>query len=186
MSLGPIIRIIPWEVHINDPEFYDSIYTSTIYLDKVPSHLDWSDLPGAGQATASHALHKLRRKALDPFFSKRRIASFVPEIQARIEKLCNKFLSDYRNTGQVLSLDSAFGCFATDVVTEYAFSREYRYLEHPNFFAPFLETVKAANQSMHVFQLFPIVRKTLTSLPPWLVKYINPDAAHYFSFKEAR
>ncbi|KAF8860246.1 cytochrome P450, partial [Acephala macrosclerotiorum] len=181
---GPIIRINPWEVHINDPEFYDMIYTSTSYFDKVPAHVDWSDVPRAGQATASHALHRPRRKVLDPFFSKRRISSFAPEIQARTEELCNKFLSEYKNTGKALTLDNAFGCFATDIVTEYSFSREYRYLNYPNFLAPLLETVKHAGLAMHVLQIFPIVRKVLTSLPTRMVKYIDPDAAHFYSFKD--
>ncbi|CZR63111.1 related to trichodiene oxygenase cytochrome P450 [Phialocephala subalpina] len=157
--LGPIIRINPWEVHINNPEFYDTIYTSTSYFDKVPEHVDWSDVSGSGQATASHLLHTSRRKTLNRFFSKRRITAFAPEIQVRAEKLCNRFLSEYRNTSKTLKLDFAFGCFATDIVTEYAFSKEYRYLDYPNFFAPFLETVKKAGLVMHVFQIFPIVRK---------------------------
>lgn len=106
-----MIRIDPWEVHINDPEFYDTIYTSTRGFDKVPQHVDWTNGPESGQGTAPHALHKIRRAALNPFFSKRQIVPFAYEIQDLAETLCHK-ISEH---GSVLRLDRAFGCVAVDV-----------------------------------------------------------------------
>ena len=70
---GPIVRISPWEVHIDDPDFYPTIYTSREGLDR-PEYLTWRfGSPYALLSTADHHLHKMRRAAQDPFFAKNKI-----------------------------------------------------------------------------------------------------------------
>lgn len=186
ISPGPIIRVNPWEVHINDPEFYDSIYTSASGFDKVHEHLAWTNGPGAAQSTIPHALHKLRRTALNPLFSKKQIKLFAPEIQDRAARLCNRFHSEYKSAGKVLRLDLAFGCFAMDVVTEYAFAREYKYMDYPEFIAPFVEMGRNFLKTVHTLRLFPILRKTMTSLPNRVATMLNPKIGHFFSFQDVR
>jgi hypothetical protein len=80
---GTVIRINPWELHIRDPDFYETIYSSTARRDKVYAHTRWGDTEGASQATVEHDLHRLRRSANDPFFSKKQIKSFTPFIQGK-------------------------------------------------------------------------------------------------------
>jgi hypothetical protein len=70
---GPIVRINPWEVHINDPEYFETIY-STAAFNRVPQHVSWSNIPNCLVFTVSHNLHRIRRSAMNPFFSKRQVS----------------------------------------------------------------------------------------------------------------
>lgn len=135
------------------------------------------------QTTVPHALHKLRRTALDRYFSKQQIGYYAPEIQQRAEKLCNKFLQEYKPTGKVLSLDPAFACYATDVLTEYAFGREYGYMDYPDFVAPFVEVGHEILKIAHTLRLFPILRMILFNLPDRVVAVLQPGVTYWFAFQ---
>jgi hypothetical protein len=113
---GPIVRINPWEVHINDPEFFETIYSMAAF-DKVSQHVDWCNIPSSTIFTLPHDLHRLRRSALNPFFSKRQIYFYASEIQARATKFCNRINVEYKNKGNVLQLDEALACFTAANIT---------------------------------------------------------------------
>jgi hypothetical protein len=100
---GPIVRINPWEVHINDPEFFETIYSMAPF-DKVSQHVDWCNIQSCTIFTLPHDLHRLRRSVLNPFFSKRQIYFYASEIQARATKFCNRINVEYRNKGMCFSL----------------------------------------------------------------------------------
>jgi hypothetical protein len=180
---GPIIRINPWEVHINDPEFYETIYSTTSHFDKVPEHEWWGNSPTAAQSTVSHEKHKIRRAAQSAFFSKRQILNFTPEIQALADKLCNRLNFEYKNSGTVLQMNDVIGCFSADIVTEYAFAKDYRYLDSPDFQAKFVRTMTGLAKAMHILMLFPWVLVTLNALPQWFVEKLDPSMGEVFAFQ---
>ena len=179
------MRINPWEVHINDPEFYDTIYSTSAPFNKVPQHTSWTNAPSATFGTISHNLHRARRAAISPLFTKRQISNFAPEIQIRADNLCNRINSEYKSKGIVLDLDRAFGCLSTDVVTEYAFSRDYRYLDSENFTAPFVMTIRKMVNLMHTMCHFPLPFRITAFLPDSYVLKINPSIASIFAYRKA-
>jgi hypothetical protein len=71
---GPIIRINPEEVHIQDARFYDQIYTGATHKrNKWSFFTNQSGLTSSAFATDDHDLHRLRRAALNPYFSKQKV-----------------------------------------------------------------------------------------------------------------
>ena len=89
-SSGPIIRIAPNELHINDVSFLDTIYpTSNSHVrDK-----DWNQTRGldVGESTSgtiSHELHRRRREALSPFFTQKNVVTLEPLIEGKVAQLC--------------------------------------------------------------------------------------------------
>lgn len=56
--------------------------------DKYTYQLRSLRVPGGVGAAANHDLHKMRREALSPFFSKRNILYLEPVITQKVEQLC--------------------------------------------------------------------------------------------------
>ena len=89
---GPIVRINPDELHIDDPEHYDEIYGSTTRKrDKYGPWVALAGTPGANSSTVGHDHHRLRRGVLNPFFSKKAVTELEPVIQAKIDTLVGRF-----------------------------------------------------------------------------------------------
>ncbi|KAF4632094.1 hypothetical protein G7Y89_g6036 [Cudoniella acicularis] len=98
---GPIIRINPHELHISDPDFYSVVFSGAACRDKY----EWYC---AQFGTVSHDLHRLRRQALSPLFSKASITRLQPVMASLVEKFCAR-VQDFKISGQPVNnhLDSA-------------------------------------------------------------------------------
>ena len=116
-------------MYIDDPKYYNTIYSHNLQLDKLESFNHRRNAPGSVQVTGPHALHKIRRTVINPFFSKRQIVLLWPYILSEAEKLCPS-LYDIADTSTVFLLTRAFGCFSLDVITEYAFGNCFNALDN--------------------------------------------------------
>jgi hypothetical protein len=115
ISGGPIIRITPEEIHINDVGFLDTVYApSTSRRDKYTYQLRSLRVPGGVGAAARFDVHKRRRDALSSFFSKRNIVYLEPVITEKVDQLC-RLIAKYATQKTPVNLSDAF----------YAFSNEY-------------------------------------------------------------
>ncbi|GAB1740061.1 hypothetical protein NU219Hw_g4981t1 [Hortaea werneckii] len=73
---GPIVRISPREVHIDDPAFFDTFYSNS-KLDKDAWFYRAFGDNGAAVGTASWEQHKARRGAMAKFFSSANVAKLA-------------------------------------------------------------------------------------------------------------
>jgi cytochrome P450 len=111
---GPIVRIGPEEVHIQDADFYSEIYANAARKrDKYPFYI-WpvrtvSDKYGNHAAffTVDHDLHRRRRNILNHFFSKKNIHDLEGRVCGKIRRLEMR-LRESIGTGRPVDLLSAF------------------------------------------------------------------------------
>ncbi len=86
----------------------------------------------AAVGTTNHELHRLRRSALNGFFSKRSISALEPAIQRVIDHAC--YLLEHRGTGRrVLNLRNFFAAFSADLIGDVAFGSVYGLLDRAAF-----------------------------------------------------
>ena len=88
------------------------------------------------------------------FFSKASITKLEPLVARNVQLLCTK-LHEHAESGQPVRLSDAFNCLTVDIITEYAFLKQYRYLEIPNFRTPFYEAFEVAFQSSSLIKRLP-------------------------------
>lgn len=172
---GPIIRISPFELHVDDPKFYDELYVGPTVrkTDKYKRSIEGFGGDPAAFSTVPHALHRIRRAALSPFFSKKSVNELTPAIQARIDQLCAR-LTGLKGTGAPVNIVHAYSAFTVDVITEYMFARSLNHLKAPDFDPSWHEAMMMVSGIYNIGTQFPQIATVMRLLPEWFVKALNP------------
>ncbi|KAI0120912.1 cytochrome P450 [Hypoxylon sp. NC0597] len=127
---GPIIRISPYELHVSDPAFFDTLYRMDGRWDKYA----WAyDAFGAKRSTlfgSDHDAHRARRRAIAPFFSKQNVVARQDLLRRNIDKLCRRISN---LTGSTFNLGAAVSAFARDNANEYILGKAYNELDLEDF-----------------------------------------------------
>lgn len=180
---GPIVRINPIHLHIHDPDYLDEIYSGStgrrkrnrdpwFYASEAHGPLGWSVFQ-----TVEHDVHRMRRAALSPFFSKRSIQALECMIVEKIDKLTDRFAEACR-TEEVVPLLFASGALTMDIISVYAFGKDSGRLALPDWAAEELEAYSQMSQMGPFARQFPWFAKlVLTVLPPSVVEKLSPAAA---------
>jgi cytochrome P450 len=162
-----------------DPEFYGELYSSNRKLDK---YKWWTNLAGADRssfATVSHDLHRLRRGPLNPFFSARSVVALEPMIRSKIEKLSARFCA-LAETGEVFRLDAAFMALTMDIICDYAFARDRKYLDDADFNLQWKQTIIGAFEGGAVGRHFPFMLPLMRRIPRSLLARLDRSVSHHF------
>lgn len=182
-DLGPIIRINPSEIHISDPEFYDTVYSNTP-VNKEESFRYRLGNPGSMHSTPEKDLHHKRKASLTSYFSRRQVLKFTPYIQKCVNKLCRRINTEYKGTSKVLSLDDAFAAYTADNITYYAFARSYDFLDYSDSTEPFIRAIEKLSDSMQIFAYFPWLIPFIESLPTSVSTALKPSLVPFIHYRE--
>ncbi|KAJ5691755.1 hypothetical protein N7462_001178 [Penicillium macrosclerotiorum] len=179
---GPIIRISPNEVHIQDSSFFDEMFSQTLHWDK-PDHLQYRFNNETGTfPTPKHEIHRRRRAAVNPFFSKQRIADVSWIMQEQLNTLCARIRNEYQGTDQILRLDWMWGCITSDSIVRYCFDQSYGFLDAPDFKSAFMQAMVNLFDGIHLVTQFPFVVTILNALPEHLLALIQPGMKYVHDF----
>lgn len=182
---GPIVRINPYELHVNDPEFMEDIYTGpgTHKRDK----WDWATkgigVPSATLLTNPHDLHRLRRSALNPFFSKASVRKLQPLIHEETNLLIER-LKEFQKSGEVMVINHALAALTNDIATEFSFGTSNERIRHPNFDPSFHDHCVAGLDLNHLMLQFPIIMKVLQALPDSIAYRVDKAYATFLDEKK--
>ncbi|KAL8792159.1 MAG: hypothetical protein Q9195_005255 [Heterodermia aff. obscurata] len=176
-AYGPIVRINPYELHINDPFFHEKLYvrSSKGKTDK------WGWSMGALAALGSslfttlpHDLHRMRRAAWAPYFSKQSIRRIQPTlIQSCVDQTCQR-LSEYQGRGKPVVMIYAWSALIADIISEYSFPHGYRLLDKAEFDEEHFGIWTALTRTLHPLRHFPWLFGIMDAMPLWLTKIVAP------------
>lgn len=95
---GPVIRINPRELHVSPPEYYEKIYAGS---GKKRNKYDWFTaqigIPDSLFATVDHDTHRMRRQALNPFFSMAAVRRLQPIVDDVVDTFLKRFVEFQKN-----------------------------------------------------------------------------------------
>ncbi|CAH0042558.1 unnamed protein product, partial [Clonostachys rhizophaga] len=181
---GPIVRINPEELHIDDPDYYDVIYATGKPYDKMQYFSDRLNMPLSSFATAGSDLHKTRRAAIAPFFSKQRVSAYNHLIQDIVDHLSHRLSTEYTGISKVLNLGQMWGAMTSDIITDVVFARPMGYINCPDFDSQFTTAVCDMLFTSHIRAHFPIFLTVMNTLPSWLVKILAPAVKPVIEYEE--
>ncbi|TGJ85575.1 hypothetical protein E0Z10_g3221 [Xylaria hypoxylon] len=151
---GPIIRINPQELHVYDPTFFDSVYSSSGKWAKPPYIVRSMDPGFSAFGTLDHDHHRLRRGALNRFFSKQKVNALQHVVQDLANKLCEK-LESYCNTGTPIDFEGAFGDFTLDAIAEYTIDSKLGLVDREGFTSDLRKTFRGLGEFGHLVKALP-------------------------------
>ena len=181
--LGPIVRINPYELHVNDPGFYHEIYSGS---HRKRNKYAWQVKSGnsalAMGFTVSHELHRLRRGALDPYYSKSNVLKDSSIIEDKAQKFC-ALIETCVSSGQTLNLTDALVATTTDIISIFAFNDCFNLLDSGELTAKWRRTVTSVMKSTALTNHFGWIPHVVRNLPKCISRFIAPDLNLVFEYK---
>lgn len=171
---GPIVRISPYELHIDDPEYYEILYSRDKPRNKSLHLTGMFGAPASAFGSVDHRRHRIRRQPMNPFFSQQRIRDLEPMLRGMVDKLCEG-MKNWKERNTPLHIYHAFNAYTTDVVVKYSMGESFHYLDDPEFTPQWSKTIEAIVQVGVQFKQFRWILSLFELLPRWVVMCINPD-----------
>ena len=179
-----MIRINPYDLHVRDPEFYEVLYSGPGQKrDKWSWSVNMFGNSSSAFGTESHDLHRLRRSAMNPFFSKQAISRMEPLIRNLIDKLCVRF-ERYRETGEPVDTLKAYAALTTDIITKYSFSTSYGCIDDTNWKWEWPQAMFDSTTSVHLNKQFKWLFPAMQATRERIVKIVNPAVMNLINFQK--
>lgn len=131
-------------------------------------------MPQSTFNTIDADLHKLRRGAIAPFFSKRSILALEPMLKDKVDKVCTR-LTEFQKIKQPIDLRLLFSCMTTDIITEYAFPHCFDLLSSPDLAPEWRETFASGLRNFQWFKHYPFLWQVIRSIPDKAMTWLSPD-----------
>ncbi|KAL4932039.1 cytochrome P450 [Aspergillus undulatus] len=182
---GPIVRINPHELVINDPKFYNEVYVAanTRRTEIWPRYRTGLGFDGSHVMTQNHDLHRRRRKPLEPFFSRLgidRIEHFIIEET----KLLDDRLQSLAGSGIIVRLDHLFSAFAGDVIGRICAESEPDLIKRGDFGEEWHNLIEGFGRQLLLFMHIPQLISLARIIPTGFLSRLYPGGAVMNVFRE--
>ncbi|KAK0665693.1 putative cytochrome P450 E-class, group I [Cercophora samala] len=179
---GPIVRISPYELHINDPAYFEKLYRHEGRWNKYGWAVDAQNALGAIIFTPDHHQHKARRAPLNAYFSKARVVRHQDMIVRKLEKLCAR-ITESAESAKVIDLGAAISAFQRDVSTEYVLGKDYSSLDQPDFSVGMTRIMHGGGRMWHLTKHIRWYGPAMLFIPKdFLIKHADPDTANFMQY----
>jgi cytochrome P450 len=170
---GPVIRIGPSDLHINDPEVFQDVTKVGSKFLKDAKFYNFITFPGTSIGETDPTLHRIRRQVLTPAFSPQRVQELAPFIKQQVDKLLTRF-STFAESSRPVNVNAASKAFTMDVISKILFGQQVGCLDDPEFRNDFVKYIKEAFDMGWTATAFPELTKVMLSVPDWLSKAVFP------------
>lgn len=139
----------------------------------------------AAFGTISHDIHRRRRAAVSPLFSKAACAASESSIYNNVKKLLADIDDQIRATGSA-ELRKTFLAFTTDTLSEHCFGHSTGLLLDDKAAAEWQRTIRAVAILTPLAKQFPWLIPFALKCPLWLMQTIAPDLARIVKTRRVR
>lgn len=175
---GPIVRINPDELHIKDTEWVEVLYTGSAFglRDKYPPAALMLGTPQGMAGTIDHHVHRKRRAAITPIFSKTIVASAEPIIHEKVELLGERLKAQFANAG-IMELRRNYLAMTTDIICQHAFDMSLNMLQNDQAAKDWQNTINAVVTLTPWIKQFTWIIPAALRLPLVLLQMVVPAIA---------
>lgn len=172
---GPIVRVNPREVHINDIAFYDQIYANG------PQHprdkLRWMAFHDESMFDTFDAeVHRARRSAMAASFSKQSIRTVEPLISDTIQTLVQR-MTTLANAGHIFNIKELWSGLTMDIIAQYCFGQSMDNLKQDSYGKEILDVFRELPQGHPKGRMFPWLFNLIQKVPISVLATIDKKLA---------
>ncbi|PCG98198.1 hypothetical protein PENOC_064490 [Penicillium occitanis (nom. inval.)] len=179
---GPIVRINPIHIHVNDPNFLDQIYAPAgkekrnndpwFSMATESGMMAWSTLQ-----TMDHHQHHLRRSALGRFFSKASVRQLESLISDKIDQLLQRLAQMHGTGNSVINATHVIAALTMDIISSYSLGVDMDNLSSDEWGRDWSETFPQLGTIRPWGRQFKSLTVMSLSIDPSIVRWFNPTAA---------
>ncbi|KAK3985848.1 Trichodiene oxygenase [Cladorrhinum sp. PSN332] len=115
--------------------------------------------------------HRIRRQALDPAFSKRRVNLMEDGLLEELELVFER-IDKCAKEGAEVPISELFYCYTGDIISHYLFGKSLNLISSPNYLER-AEQMRAFTRGVWFALHFKIVRDAALAMPRWLSAIFN-------------
>ena len=161
---GPVIRIAPNELHINDPEVFQEITKIGSQFTKDSGFYDFITFPGTSIGETDPVRHRVRRQVLTPAFSPARVQELAPMVKSKADNLLSRF-EEFATRDEPINMFRATKAYTMDVISTIVFGKELGCISDPKFRNKFIEYLHSTFEMGWTATAFPNMTRFSLSLP---------------------
>ncbi|KAJ5945624.1 cytochrome P450 [Penicillium verhagenii] len=178
---GPIVRIAPNHLHVNDPEFYKEVFKSQTNFLKPPYFYSNLGISDSLVGICDPHKHRLRRTIINPLFSKQAMERTMPIVQDTVENAANILRARYKE-GKSTDIQKLYRCITVDVISRAVFghSQDLTAQDENDIYPPFLASLDLFTKNLGITKHFTFINKIALSLPEKYAEKLSPG---YQSFR---
>ncbi|KAF2275724.1 cytochrome P450 [Westerdykella ornata] len=178
---GPVVRIAPDELHINDPEVFQEMTRVGSRFTKDPSFYSFVTFPGTSIGEHDPDAHRIRRQVLTPAFSPARVQQLASMIKAKVDEILARY-EEFAERGQPVNIFTSTKAFTMDIISTIVFGKPLGCIQDPQFRNQFIEFLHTTFEMGWVAPAFPNLIKLSYSLPEAVAEKVFPIPL--FEFKK--
>ncbi|KAF2244586.1 putative cytochrome P450 [Trematosphaeria pertusa] len=164
---GPVVRINPYEVHIDDPAFFNEQYNVTNRLYKDPWFYSWLNRDGSIFATIDPDQHKLRSTVIKKAFSVQSISRIESVLKGHFRDFFDR-IEECGKKKELVPLSAAFRSIAVDIVTDLALPESMNLVQSPDFGTQHSNFMRDITELALWNRHFYYVLSIMQSMPRWV------------------
>jgi cytochrome P450 len=170
---GPIVRIAPNELHINDPEVFQEMTRVGSKFTKDPEFYSFITFPGTSIGEHDPEAHKIRRQVLTPAFSPARVEQLAPMVQRKVNEILARF-EEFAESGRPLNFFASTKAFTMDIISTIVFGKALGCIQDPQFRNQFIEFLHSTFEMGWVAPAFPNLIRLSYALPESIAAKVFP------------
>ncbi|KAI0169619.1 cytochrome P450 [Hypoxylon sp. FL1284] len=171
---GPVVRVSPDRIHVNDPEFFHEVYSLGSKYMKDPAFFQTSGgIAEALPAIVDVEYHRRRRKMINELFSVKSMEALSYVVLRVVQNALRK-AKEHHDAGRVLDIQRLYTGITIDTIMKVLCDRSLNLIEAKEEEPPFLATLRTFSESFFLLKHFPILIWLASNIPSKIAEKLIP------------
>jgi cytochrome P450 len=160
------------------------LYNQKNKLDKDEYYYAMLDNRYSAFSSFNHDVHRMRRAALNPFFSPAAVNRFHFKVQEVVDRLTNRMAKAIAK-GEPIPIFFAYRCVSVDIICEYLFGKELFLVKREDWGRSFYGAWRVMFEMMALIRQIPFLLTVMRATPRWIIAATSPKSLEVLDMEKS-